>query len=227
MRVYSTLSRQKEDFIAGDPVRMYVCGVTPYDDCHLGHALSYSTFDIIKRYLEFRGFKVKHVQNFTDVDDKIIDRARIRGVSIGELSSRHIESYFADMDALNIRRADVYPSHRRNTQDDRGDQRPDIKGLPTRRRQRVLPRQPLPATETERRDLSQTGPSGAHEPGKESHWDFACEGIEAGRAVLGKPWKGRPGWHIECTAMSLRHLGTTLTFTAAGATSSSRTTRTR
>ncbi len=86
MNIYSTLSRRKEEFTVDGPVKMYVCGVTPYDDCHLGHALCYSTFDIIKRYLEFRGFKVRHVQNFTDVDDKIIDRSRIRKIYICSLS---------------------------------------------------------------------------------------------------------------------------------------------
>ena len=215
MRVYSTLSRQKEDFIAGDPVRMYVCGVTPYDDCHLGHALSYSTFDVIKRYLEFRGFKVKHVQNFTDVDDKIIDRARIRGVSIGELSSRHIESYFADMDALNIRRADVYP----RATDEIPKMIEVISGL-------ISKGYAYPAGgsvyfrvsrfpgygKLSGRDLSQTETTGAHEPGKESHWDFALwKASKPDEPFWDSPWgKGRPGWHIECTAMSLRHLGTTL-----------------
>ena len=109
MKVYNTLSRRKEEFQPGDPVRMYVCGVTPYDSCHLGHAMSYIVFDTIRRYLEFRGHRVKYVQNFTDVDDKIIARSAERGVPPQELAENFIAGYFEDMDALNIKRADIYP----------------------------------------------------------------------------------------------------------------------
>src|SRR3990172_7790148 len=110
MRVYDTMTGRKEEFTPqGDEVRMYVCGVTPYDSCHLGHAMSYILFDVIRRHLEFRGYRVKHVQNFTDIDDKIIARANKDGVSAKELAERFISQYFADMDALNIKRAGVYP----------------------------------------------------------------------------------------------------------------------
>ena len=110
MKVFNTLSRQKEEFLPqGDVVRMYVCGVTPYDECHIGHAMSYIIFDVIKRYLQFRGYKVKYVQNITDIDDKIIDRANQLGISTRELAEKFTDHYFADMDALNISRADIYP----------------------------------------------------------------------------------------------------------------------
>ena len=110
MKIYNTLSGRKEDFIPqGDTVKMYVCGVTPYAPSHLGHAMSYIVFDTIRRYLEFRGYKVKYVQNFTDIDDKIIARANESGISAKELAQRFIDQYFADMDALNIKRADIYP----------------------------------------------------------------------------------------------------------------------
>ena len=95
MRIYSTLTGQKEEFVSGDnKVRMYVCGVTVYDDCHIGHAMSYITFDAIKRYLEYRSYEVIHVQNFTDIDDKIINRANALGMSCTELSEKYINEYF-------------------------------------------------------------------------------------------------------------------------------------
>src|SRR4030065_451145 len=110
MKVFSTLSGQKEEFRPkGKTVNIYVCGVTVYDDCHIGHAMSYVLFDVIRRYLEFKGYKVKHVQNFTDIDDKIINRANQMGVSSSELAEKYIQEYFQDMDALNIERAHVYP----------------------------------------------------------------------------------------------------------------------
>src|SRR5512139_2069729 len=109
MKIYSTLSGQKEEFVPlGDPVKMYVCGVTPYDESHVGHAMSYILFDTIRRYLEFRGYRVLYVQNFTDVDDKLIARADRLGVSVKELAERHIAAYFDDMSALNVRPADIY-----------------------------------------------------------------------------------------------------------------------
>ena len=110
MKIYNTLSGQKEEFLPqGDEVKMYVCGVTPYDHSHIGHAMSYVIFDVIRRYLQFRGYKVKYVQNITDIDDKIIDRANSTGVSTAELAGKFTDSFFADMDALNIERADIYP----------------------------------------------------------------------------------------------------------------------
>ena len=110
MKVFNTLAGHKEEFVPqSDTVTMYVCGVTVYDDCHIGHAMSYVVFDAIRRYLEFRGYKVKHVQNFTDIDDKIINRSQQLGISAKELADKYIVEYFKDMDALNIKRAHVYP----------------------------------------------------------------------------------------------------------------------
>ena len=110
MKVFNTLSRQKEDFRPrGEVVSMYVCGITTYDECHIGHAMTYIIFDVIRRYLRFKGYKVKYVQNFTDINDKIIERAKQLGMLPLELANKYIDQYFADMDALNIERADVYP----------------------------------------------------------------------------------------------------------------------
>jgi cysteinyl-tRNA synthetase len=110
MRVFNTLTGRKEDFQPrGEVVTMYVCGITAYDESHIGHAMAYIVFDMIKRYLEFKGYEVKHVQNVTDVDDKIIERANRLGIPPLELAGKYVDRYFANMDALNIRRADVYP----------------------------------------------------------------------------------------------------------------------
>ena len=99
MIVFNTLSGKKEEFIPqGDTVTMYICGVTVYDDCHIGHAMSYIIFDAIRRYMEYKGYKIKHVQNFTDVDDKIINRANQMGITVEELSTKYISEYFKDMD---------------------------------------------------------------------------------------------------------------------------------
>ncbi|MEE9490741.1 MAG: class I tRNA ligase family protein, partial [Dehalococcoidia bacterium] len=110
MKIYNTLSGQREDFVPqGDTIRMYVCGITPYAPCHLGHAMSYIVFDTIRRYLEFRDNTVEYVQNFTDIDDKIITRANELGIPPQELAEGFIAQYFTDMDALNVRQADKYP----------------------------------------------------------------------------------------------------------------------
>ena len=110
MKVFNTLSGQKEEFQPRDKtVTIYVCGVTVYDDCHIGHAMSYVIFDAVRRYLEFKGYDVKHVQNFTDIDDKIINRANKLGTPWQELTQKYIAGYFTEMDALNIKRATIYP----------------------------------------------------------------------------------------------------------------------
>ena len=111
MKLYNTLAGEAQEFVPadGNSVKMYVCGVTPYSSTHVGHALSYVAFDVLRRYLEFLGYQVRHVQNFTDVDDKIIQRANEQGISADDLAGRYIEDFYASMDALNIQRAHVYP----------------------------------------------------------------------------------------------------------------------
>ena len=110
MRLYSTLSGVEEDFApSGQSVKMYVCGITPYSSSHVGHAFSSVVFDVLRRYLEFQGHKVRHVQNFTDIDDKIIARSTEEGVSYRELSDKYIEEYAGDMERLRVMPAHVYP----------------------------------------------------------------------------------------------------------------------
>ena len=218
MKVYNTLSGQKEEFLPrGDEVKMYVCGVTPYDDCHIGHAMSYIIFDVIRRYLQFRGYKVKYVQNITDIDDKIIDRAGRLGISTGELAEKFIGHYFADMDGLNIGRADIYP---RATEEI-----PKIieviQGLINKGhayaaegsvyfRVRNVP----DYGKLSHRSLESmmAGECAVGGEDKESPMDFVLwKAAKPGEPSWESPWgNGRPGWHIECSAMSLKYLGDTL-----------------
>ncbi|MEE8471640.1 MAG: cysteine--tRNA ligase, partial [Dehalococcoidia bacterium] len=218
MKVYNTLSGQKEEFQPqGDPVLMYVCGVTPYDACHFGHGMSYVIFDVIRRYLEYRGYRVRHVQNFTDIDDKIIIRAGEQGVSPRDLAEGHIKGYFEDMDKLNIMRAHVYP---RATEEI--DQIIDMVGGLVDRgfayavgsdvyfRVKNAPGY----GKLSRRTLDGMLAGARVEVGEDKEYplDFALwKGVKPGEPSWDSPWgPGRPGWHIECSAMSLRHLGETL-----------------
>lgn len=111
MEVYNTRSSRKEELMTQTPgiLKAYVCGPTVYDYCHIGHARTYINFDVLRRYLEASGYEVVHVQNFTDVDEKISDRAREQGMTPKALSEAYIIEYFRDMDALNVKRATKYP----------------------------------------------------------------------------------------------------------------------
>jgi cysteinyl-tRNA synthetase len=196
---------------------MYVCGVTPYDDAHLGHAMSYIIFDVIRRYLKFRGYTVKYVQNVTDIDDKIIARANQRGIPTRELAEKFTQSYFDDMAALNVTPADFYP---RATEEipkmldviqglvDKGFAYPA--GGSVYFRVRKVPDYGKLSHRT--LDSMRTGAS--VEPGeeKEDPLDFVLwKAAKPGEPSWESPWgAGRPGWHIECSAMSLKYLGKTL-----------------
>ncbi len=218
MKVFNTLSGQKEEFSPrGDEVKMYVCGVTPYDNCHIGHAMSYIIFDVIRRYLRFRGYKVKYVQNVTDIDDKIINRATKLGITPAELAEKYTDSYFEDMDALNIERADIYPRATGEiakiievikTLVDKGYAYP-AGGSVYFRVEKAADYGKLA-----HRTLDSMMAGARVEPGedKEHPLDFALwKASKPGEPFWESPWgKGRPGWHIECSAMSLRYLGDTL-----------------
>jgi len=221
MRVTNTLTRQVEEFTPqGDMVSLYVCGITPYDVSHIGHAMSYVVFDVLKRYLLWRGYKVKHVQNFTDIDDRIIERANRLGISTDDLVEKFIRQYMDDMRDLNVLPADVYPHATREV--------PEmieiIAGLIEKG---YAYEAPSPSSEwpdvyfrvSAKDDYGKLSHrsqesllAGARvEPGeqKENPADFALwKGAKAGEPSWDSPWgKGRPGWHIECSAMSLKYLG--------------------
>jgi cysteinyl-tRNA synthetase len=218
VKVFSTLSGQKEEFVPqGDVVKMYVCGVTPYSDCHFGHAMSYIIFDMIHRYLEFRGYKVKHVQNFTDIDDKIIERANQAGVTARELADKQIAQYFIDMDALNIKRVDIYPKATEEIPKiievvqgliDKG-YAYQVEGDVYFRVKNDLGYGKLSHQSVDGLLSGARIEAGA---GKEHPLDFTLwKAAKPGEPAWESPWgKGRPGWHIECSAMSLKYLGETL-----------------
>jgi len=222
VKLVNTITRQEEEFVPlGDTVSMYVCGVTPYDENHIGHAMSYIVFDVLRRYLEYRGYRVRHVQNFTDIDDRIIARAARLGIDEAELAQRYIDRYFEDMRALNILPAHEYP---RATQEI-----PEmirmIEGLVEKGYAYVAPAQAESGHgdvyyrvkrkrdygKLSRRNLEDMVAGARVEPGegKENPMDFALwKSAKAGEPAWDSPWgPGRPGWHIECSAMSLKYLG--------------------
>jgi cysteinyl-tRNA synthetase len=195
---------------------MYVCGITAYDECHIGHAMTYIIFDVIKRYLKFRGYKVTHVQNFTDVDDKIIERANQLGMPPTELAGKYSDQYFANMDALNVERADIYP---RATEE-----MPKIieiihgliaKGYAYKSEGSVYfrVRNCTDYGKLSHRRLEEMISKDTYcERDKEYPLDFALwKASKPGEPFWESPWgEGRPGWHIECSAMALKYLGNTV-----------------
>ncbi|MCS7001597.1 MAG: cysteine--tRNA ligase, partial [Dehalococcoidia bacterium] len=225
IRLTNTLTGQKTPFEpANDPVLMYVCGVTPYARSHIGHAMSYIHFDVIRRYLEFRGYRVRYVHNFTDIDYKIIARANAAGVPADQLVEQQIADYFQDMDALGVRRADVYPRATREV--------PHIieaiatliaKGYAYAANGDVYYRVRRFAAYGALSHRSLDGlRSGARvEVGeaKEDPLDFALwKAAKPGEPSWDSPWgPGRPGWHIECSVMSNRHLGPRIDIHGGGA----------
>ena len=218
IRIYNTLSAEKEELAPQDnTVKMYVCGVTPYAPAHVGHAMSYILFDTVRRYLEHRGYGVQHVQNFTDIDDKIIDRAARLGIDPRELADRHIGDFFEEMDDLNIKRADLYP---RATEE-----LPKIieviQGLVDQDYAyaaqgdvyfRVRRDEDYGKLSHRTLDNMISGTRIEHGEKKQDPLDFALwKGAKEGEPSWPSPWgPGRPGWHIECSAMALRHLGDTI-----------------
>lgn len=219
MKLYNTLTQKKEEFIPieAGKVRMYSCGPTVYNYFHIGNARPFIVFDVLRRFLEYIGYDVKFVQNFTDVDDKIINRSLEEGISAKEVADKYIQEYFVDADALGIRRADVHPRV--------SDHIPEIIEM---------------IEELIRRDLAYNIDGNVyyqvehfHDYGKlskqsledlkagaridvndekRSPLDFALwKKKKDGEPYWDSPWgQGRPGWHIECSAMSRKHLGNTI-----------------
>ena len=215
IQFYNSLTRTKEEFSPlGEEVKIYVCGVTVYDDSHLGHALSSIVFDVLSRYLEYRGFKVRKVQNFTDVDDKVINRARIDGISTEEVTEKYIRSFFRSIDGLNVQRATVHP---RATED-----MPEIIELINRLVDggsayasngsvyyRVRDKADYGKLSGQNIDEMLEGSRHELEDGKKDPADFALwKAVKPDEPQWKSPWgPGRPGWHIECSAMAFKHLG--------------------
>ena len=219
MKLYNTLTGITEEFVPADgkKVKMYVCGVTPYAPVHVGHALSYVAFDVLRRYLEYLGYQVEHVQNFTDVDDKIIQRAQDAGVGPEALADQYIDDFFHNIDALNVQRAHVYP---RATQEIEPIVE-TIKGLVEKGYAypaggdvyfRVNSSDEYGKLSRRTLDGMIAGARVAVDDQKEHPMDFALwKGAIAGEPAWDSPWgPGRPGWHIECTSMAMTYLGASL-----------------
>ena len=215
MQLYNTLTRQKEEFKQiSDPVRMYVCGVTTYDEPHLGHALATVIFEVLQSYMQYRGINVKRVQNFTDVDDKIIDRAAENGVDWFDLTQEHVDSFFEAMDGLNVKRADVHP---RVTEEidhiialigelvNSGAAYEAGGSVYYRVRRNEQYGKLSGRTVDGVAELARLEPDLL----KENPEDFALwKAWKPGEPSWESPWgPGRPGWHIECSAMARRYLG--------------------
>jgi cysteinyl-tRNA synthetase len=217
MQIYNTMNRRKEEFVPAEPgrVRMYVCGITAYDYCHIGHARSAVVFDVMVRYLRSAGMDVLFARNFTDVDDKIIKRANETGVDGKELSEKFIRAFYEDMDRLNVLRADVEPKATEHI--------PEMIELTGT----LIDKGYAYATESgdvyfsvrkfegygqlSGRDVDEMRSGARIQPGEEKQdpLDFALwKASKPGEPSWDSPWgKGRPGWHIECSAMADKHLG--------------------
>ena len=219
IRIYNTLSRKKEVFEPVEPgkVRMYVCGPTVYDSSHIGHARSVVVFDVIARYLHAKGFDVNYVRNFTDVDDKIIDRANSLDIECEAIAEKYIQEFYTDMDALNVERADIEPKatkhidhminviekliHKGHAYEVDGDVFFAVESF---RNYGKLSGRRLEDMEAGARvDVDER---------KRNPFDFALwKSSKPGEPAWDSPWgRGRPGWHIECSAMSTEYLGNTL-----------------
>ena len=218
LRVYNTLTKKKEAFIPLEEgkVGMYCCGITAYDVCHIGHARSAIVFDVIFRYLRYRGYNVVYVKNFTDVDDKIIGKANAEGTNIAAIADRYIREHNDDMDALGLARPTVTP---RATENIKGMIRM-IDRLIEEGFAYVVDGDVFYSVDAFRGYGKLAGRSlddmmaGARievDVKKKNPFDFVLwKGSKEGEPWWDSPWgRGRPGWHIECSVMSQRYLGET------------------
>jgi cysteinyl-tRNA synthetase len=226
MRIYNTLTGRKEEFVPLIPekVKMYACGVTVYDHCHIGHARSAVVFDVISRYLKYKGFDVKYVRNFTDIDDKIINRAKQENIAWDAVAKKYTDEYYKDMDRLGVGRADVEPKateHMKEIID-------IVKGLIDKGYAYEVNGNVYFAVEKfseygrlSRRDKEEmmAGARVEIDERKKNPLDFALwKKSKKGEPSWESPWGyGRPGWHIECTAMSIKHLGESFDIHGGGA----------
>ncbi len=232
LKLYNTLTRRKETFEPLEPgkVRMYYCGVTVYDYCHLGHARACIVWDVVRRYLQWRGYDVQYVQNFTDIDDKILNRARQEGSSMEAVAERFIQAYFEDMARLNIKEADAYPrathtldgikrlvyelEQKGYAYPEAGDVYYAVRRFAEYGKLSGRKLEDLQAGASGRVDLEDLEVQKKKDP-----FDFALwKAARPGEPAWESPWgAGRPGWHIECSAMLRGVLGDTIDIHAGGA----------
>jgi cysteinyl-tRNA synthetase len=225
LKIYNTLSGKLEEFVPINPpeVKMYVCGVTVYDDSHVGHGRSLIVFDVFRRYLEHLGYKVKFVRNFTDVDDKIINRAKGECVPFMTIANRYIASYYEDMEVIGVKPADVEPRVSEHI--------PEIIEIISKLIEKGYAYESggdvyfsvsafLEYGKLSKRNPEELEAGARIEPSekKKNPLDFALwKSAKAGEPAWDSPWgPGRPGWHTECVAMVFKHLGETIDIHAGG-----------
>jgi len=213
MQIFDTLRNMKTELEFSDKVRIYLCGVTVYDDAHIGHARTIIVFDVLRRFLESQKIPVEFVQNFTDVDDKIIERALQEKTSPLELAAKYTKNYFDDFDGLNVKRATMYPKATEHIEDMQN----LISNLVDKKYAYITKNGVYFSVSkfTEYGKLSKkktddliSGARVAVDEEKNNPIDFALWKFSNSEPSWDSPWgKGRPGWHIECSAMSLKYLG--------------------
>ncbi|HLO84348.1 MAG TPA: cysteine--tRNA ligase [Nostocaceae cyanobacterium] len=232
LSLYNTLTRRQEEFVTVEPgkVKMYYCGVTVYDYCHLGHARACIVWDVVRRYLEFIGYQVRYIQNFTDIDDKILNRARQEQTTMEAISDRFIQAYFDDMGRLGIKEADEYPraTHTMNgiqrlihdleqkgfAYPSNGDVYYSVRNFAEYGKLSGRKLDDMQAGASERVNVEDPEYQKKKDP-----FDFALwKAAKPEEPFWESPWgKGRPGWHIECSAMVRDRLGDTIDIHAGGA----------
>jgi cysteinyl-tRNA synthetase len=213
MKLQDTLSNKEKKIDAKNAVRIYLCGVTVYDESHIGHARTIIVFDVLRRFMESKGIKVNFIQNFTDVDDKIINRAKIEGILASQISEKYINHYFSDFDNLNVKRANNYPKATEHISD-------IIEFI-----QKLIEKQIAYISKNgvyfsvskfpeygklskKKIDELKLGARIEIDEHKKDPLDFALWKFSEIEPTWESPWgKGRPGWHIECSTMSIKYLG--------------------
>ena len=232
LSIYNTLTRRQEQFTTVEPgkVKMYYCGVTVYDYCHLGHARACIVWDVVRRYLQFIGYDVRYIQNFTDIDDKILKRAREEDSSMEVVAEKYIQAYFEDMSRLGIKEADEYPrathtmngiqrlihdlEHKGFAYPSHGDVYYAVQNFAEYGKLSGRKLEDMQAGASERVNVEDPEYQKKRYP-----FDFALwKSAKPGEPAWESPWgKGRPGWHIECSAMVRDRLGDTIDIHAGGA----------
>ncbi len=213
MKLQDTLSNSKQELDVSKKVRIYLCGVTVYDESHIGHARTIIVFDVLRKYLEKKGVEIEFIQNFTDVDDKIINRAQTENTTAEKISTKYIKNYFKDFDGLNVKRATRYPKATEHIDD-------IIKFI-----EKLIEKQIAYTSKNgvyfsvskfpeygnlskKKIDELQSGVRIEVDEAKKDPLDFAVWKFSDIEPTWDSPWgKGRPGWHIECSAMSIKYLG--------------------